>query len=187
MLLPARNRDGFTLIELLLVVSIIAIITGGIVPAFSTYMQDQDLTQAQEQLKNDLRSVQNRALTGAMSESEVGSNRVRFWGVQFSSLSASYDYFITDDDSSCPPAEMEVQGAYSLPGGMVIREVTFGDADLDGCIFFSFLNGDMSAVNMTAGGGYVPIVTGEPLGFECRRIELNASGLIRSSLNEVCI
>lgn len=49
-----------------MVVSIIAIIGGGIIPSFSQYLNDQNLKQAQEQLKSDLRTIQNKALTGPL-------------------------------------------------------------------------------------------------------------------------
>ena len=59
---------GFTLIELLIVVSIISVLTGSILPSFNTYITNQNLRQAQEQVKNDMKSTQIKALAGAFSD-----------------------------------------------------------------------------------------------------------------------
>lgn len=190
MQLPARNNSAFTLIELLLVVSIIAIITGSIVPAFSTYMRDQEVAQAVEQVKNDLRSVQNRALTGAMSESTVSGEKVHFWGVRFDSGSETYDYFISLGDDTCPPpaGEIENQGEYRLSDGMVVRSATFADPADPACVFFSFLNGDITEINISGSGFPGPIVVGETTAVtpNCRRIMIYGSGLIRMDDSKVC-
>ena len=56
---------GFTMIELLIVVAIMSILTGAILPGFNSYVTNQNLRQAQEQIKNDLRSTQIKALAGS--------------------------------------------------------------------------------------------------------------------------
>ena len=58
------NFKGFTLIELLIVVTIMAVLTGALIPSFSKYIDNQNVRQALEQVKDDLRNTQNNALTG---------------------------------------------------------------------------------------------------------------------------
>jgi prepilin-type N-terminal cleavage/methylation domain-containing protein len=138
--LPKYSK-GFTLIELLVVISIISIIGGGIIPSFSKYVKDQNLKQAQEQLKSDLRTIQNKALTGAMSNAEipVGSgNRVKYWGVYLSSGSETVNYYITTETSTCPPtADGTYQGNFKIPNTVVYR------GSSSGCLFFDIKNGDI--------------------------------------------
>lgn len=174
MLFPAKTRKGFTLVELLIVVGIVALITGGLIPAFSNYMQNQDLLQAQEQLKNDLRSIQNRALAGAQSETLVGGNQVHYWGVQFVSGSADFTYFISDVNTSCPPANRQVEGEYKVPHGLVLNASSFTSPP-NGCIFFSFSDGGSSRSQLRNN-----IILGKPGDTECRRLVVNSAGLIRS-------
>src|SRR3989339_1397940 len=99
---PINNRSsGFTLIELLIVVTIIVLVTGAAIPSFAGYVRNQTIIQATEQLKSDLRTAQNKAMTGASSTELISGNPARFWGVRFSSGASdtgsnTYDYFISD-------------------------------------------------------------------------------------------
>jgi prepilin-type N-terminal cleavage/methylation domain-containing protein len=136
-----KNSRGFTIIELLVSMSIIAIIAGGIIPTFSSYIRNQNLKQAQEQLKSDLRTVQNRALTGAMSnEIMADGNIAQFWGVTFPSGSgSSISVFVSNTDSSCPPSAdtFENQNQIFISG----EALYVGDG---GCAFFDIKNGDIT-------------------------------------------
>jgi len=134
--LPKYSK-GFTLLELLISISIIAIISAGVIPTFSGYIKNQNLKQAQEQLKSDLRSVQNRALTGALSDQFLGSNRAAYWGIMFTGNSGSYTYFVSANNNSCPPSVRLDQGGVTLPNEIKYVGTT-------GCIFFSIKNGDIS-------------------------------------------
>lgn len=138
MLLPKYSR-GFTLIELLVTMSIIAIIAGGIIPSFSTYVRDQNIKQAQEQLKGELRTIQNKALTGSMSDEVIASSSyASYWGVYMVSGSNAMSYFISTG-TSCPPnvSSSENQGSFTLPN----KTKYMGNT---GCMFFSIKNGDIS-------------------------------------------
>ncbi len=53
---------GFTLIELLIVIAIIGVLSAISIPSFSTFTTNQRLSQAAKQVKQDLRSAQNRAI-----------------------------------------------------------------------------------------------------------------------------
>ncbi|HNU76238.1 MAG TPA: prepilin-type N-terminal cleavage/methylation domain-containing protein [bacterium] len=139
--LPNHSK-GFTLIELLVVMSIIAILGGGIIPSFSRYLKDQNLKQAQEQLKSDLRTIQNKALTGASSNEEINGGRVRYWGVYLHSGSETVDYLISTN-TTCPPTydptsgfTSSWKGSFKIPNKVVYR----GDSM---CLFFDIKNGDI--------------------------------------------
>ena len=135
--LPKYSK-GFTLIELLVVISIIAIIGGGIIPSFSKYTKDQNLKQAQEQLKSDLRTIQNKALTGAMSNTPIGGVRIKYWGVSLTDGSESVNYFISTD-TTCPPgATSSHQGEFKIPNTVVYK----GNMR---CLFFDIKNGDITS------------------------------------------
>lgn len=99
----SKGHLGFTLIELMIVVVIISIIAVSILPSFATYIRNQNLRQAQEQLRSDLRTAQNKALSGTLSDATVpGGALMQFWGVQFTINSGSYPYFISAVDDACP-------------------------------------------------------------------------------------
>lgn len=147
--LPEYSK-GFTLIELLVVMSVVAIIGGGIIPSFSKYTKDQNLKQAQEQLKSDLRTVQNRALTGAMSNVEKpAGTRIRYWGVRLVSGSSAVDYFISSD-TPCPPFSASTttvtstaQGTFTIPNNIIYTGTS-------GCLFFDIRNGDIVSTGVTS-------------------------------------
>jgi len=135
--LPSSVKHGFTLIELLIVISILAILTGAVIPSFNKYTKDQNLKQAQEQVINDLRSIQNNALVGAEATHFSSPN---YWGIHFL---ADQEYrFIISPSETCAwgvYTDMRPQNRGKLPGGAAIKN--------SGCIFFSFKNGDSSNTN----------------------------------------
>jgi prepilin-type N-terminal cleavage/methylation domain-containing protein len=137
-----KYSNGFTLVEIIIVVSIIAIISGGIVPSFFRYIDNQNLKQAKEQLKSDLRTIQNRALTGALSDYVfyVGGKKepVRYWVVYFQNNSGTYSASITSRSSGCPPYPSFNQATYNLPNDIKY----YGVSRL--CLYFSIKNGDIN-------------------------------------------
>ena len=156
----ARVQKAFTLIELLIVVSLITIMTGAIIPGFNSYIINQNMKQAQEAVKNDLRTAQNRALTGANSDTGI-----LYWGVKFIDNSDHY-YFVSDDVNTDCASLLSSDQSDNLPGGAVIA--TSGAAQ---CVFFSLANGDASGATQI----YVTDADGN-----CRRVDTNSFGLITS-------
>ncbi|MFZ2663990.1 MAG: prepilin-type N-terminal cleavage/methylation domain-containing protein [Patescibacteria group bacterium] len=175
MTLPTKN-SAFTLIELLLVVTIISIISVGVIPAFSSYIRNQNLKQAQEQLKSDLRSTQNKALTGSLSDQLVDGTLVKFWGIKFTNSSSTYDYFISSSNTSCPVnyVEGQYQGNGKLPNDLKIQ--SFGEGQY-GCLFFSVQDGGIYSPGF---GSASSVVVGYS-GSEVKNIFFNNSGLIYST------
>jgi prepilin-type N-terminal cleavage/methylation domain-containing protein len=156
-------NKGFTLIELLIAVSIITIMTGALMPSFSGYIKSQGLKQSQEQIKNDLRTVQNNALTGAALDDDLGGSSPLYWGVRFTQGQGFYDYFISVGNASCGTGDVTLKGKSSiLPGGVTISSA-------DSCVFFSFKNGDSN-------GGIVSVSNGG----DSKCVNTATSGLIIS-------
>lgn len=129
------------MVELLVVVSIIAILTGALIPSFSGYTKNQALRQAQEQLVNDLFTAQNNALAGR--KNTVTPASVTHWGLRFNTTTPTRHYeFVTTQDSTftantCTNATSERK--VSLSESM---EVAGNSAQ---CIFFSLRNGNSSS------------------------------------------
>lgn len=171
---PDSARFGFTLVELLIVVSIITIITGAIIPSFNTYIDNQNTKQAQEQIEDDLRTVQNKALNGENATVLLGpsnNEEVNYWGVEFTEDSATYTSFVSVDLTTCAGGnKRQNDRTYSLVSGdNVLRS--------DGCVFFSFSNGDIDYSQLDTS---TEVIVG-PLGgnsTSCRTVQINSSGLI---------
>jgi len=183
----AWKSRGFTLIELLVVVTIIVVVTGALIPSFAGYIRNQGVKQSQEQLKSDLRTAQNKALTGTLSDTFIGTNPVQFWGVRFNSGSGSgsnsYEYFVSDVDTTCPnpipPAQLQ---GFSEIGDSLEVKVTGGFR----CVYFSIKDGGISTVGFSTLELIVGY-TGSTATGDCRRILFNNRGLIYTNTSELCI
>lgn len=168
---PCKYK-GFTLIELMVVVSILAIVSGIMIPSFSTYTRNQTLKQAQENFKSDLRSIQNRALTGASSDVTLGGNLVKYWGVNFVANSSTYTSLIASS-AACAGGTTQLVQTFSLPA-----TVSFSSTS-GGCYLFSM---DDGSIYNTSGSriGTVPIDLVNTSS-ATRTVTINGAGLIYSS------
>ncbi|OGC38519.1 hypothetical protein A3K42_00825 [candidate division WWE3 bacterium RBG_13_37_7] len=148
MILPklptALYNKAFTLIELLISVSVIMILTGISIPSFTSYIRDQELKQALEQIKSDLRTIQNNALAGAGASETIGGDTPEYWGVAFINDSGKdyYRYFISLNNSGCninDGANVAVKGnpVYLTENVSLINSGST-------CVYFDFENGDAS-------------------------------------------
>ena len=158
----AREPKAFTLIELMIVVTIITIVSGAFIPAFSKYIRNQNLKQAREQLKSDFRNIQNKALTGALSDQQIGSppQKMEFWGISFTANLPNYTFFISPTDVNCE--NISNQGTANFSDDIVAKETK--------CVFFSVKNGGITGVS--------PVTIGYLDKDENEVINFNATGLI---------
>ena len=173
-----KSSSGFTLIELLIVISLITIITGAVLPSFNTYIDNQNVKQAQEQVEDDLRVLQNKALNGQEASVQLSGSNVQYWGVEFVQNDPNYTTFISVNNTTCTagPTRQNIGVSRNLPGNSVIRSTS-------GCIFFSFANGDGS---FNPAGSEVVIVGPESVANGCQRVTTSTSGLIVTSSDDSC-
>jgi prepilin-type N-terminal cleavage/methylation domain-containing protein len=180
------SEKGFTLLELLVVITILVAITAAAVPSFAGYIRNQGIRQATEQLKSDLRSIQNKALTGALSDQEVNSNPVAYWGVRFSAGGGSgtnrYEYFISDTATTCPSSFTtgQVQGYAELASTLDIRSSGYK------CLYFSMANGSITPINFGSSNVLIVGLSGSTKDGDCRRLLFNTGGLIYTGTSLLC-
>ena len=177
--------NGFTLIELLIVVTIMVLVTGAIIPSFSGYIRNQNLKQAQEQVKSDLRTAQNKALTGALSDQTINSNPVTYWGVRFHPQTAtdynSYDLYVSDTNTGCPNSFVVGQLQETL---QLSRELNFKSNSYQ-CLYFSLSNGALNSLNFPSSHVLLGYTTSSNPG-DCKKVVFNTNGLLYSTNDEVC-
>lgn len=176
--------EGFTLVELLVVITIIVITTAAIIPSFTGYLRNQGVKQGVEQVKSDIRSIQNKALTGALSDQSISGNPVTHWGIRFGpgtgTGSPTYEFFISTD-TTCPGGAIpaaQLQGTGSLTSDLQIKIGAYR------CMFFSISNGDITS-NL-AGNLVIVGYVGSAASGDCRRLFFNANGLVYSSTSILC-
>lgn len=158
-------KNAFTMIELLVVVSIMTILTGAMIPSFASYIRDQNIKQALEQVKSDLRTVQNNALTDSVPNG-IPLTSPLYWGVFFDAGTPNYYYFVTSQNSSCDPGDVDINQdrKFILPKSVV--------PVADYCLFFDFANGNVS------GESYIALTDTNSI--SC--IKVNTVGLISSGV-----
>ena len=153
-----KSGIGFTLVELLISVSIILILSGILIPSFSGYLNNQNVLQGAEQLKSDLRTVQNKALTRVGADTEA-----KYWGLKIASDSANKYYFFNSTNNAQADCDSGSTSTASvkLPGDVIIRN--------------------------PAGTGSNRISLGYPnSGSNCRAVEVNSVGMMKLVNNVTC-
>jgi len=95
--MTSARENAFTLVELLVVVSLVVIITGAVIPNFTGFTKNQKVKQAQEMVKSDLRTAQNRILTGV---GVTTGNNLAYWGIKFTAGNSRY-HLVSCTDSAC--------------------------------------------------------------------------------------
>src|SRR3989338_1168439 len=166
-----KSGIGFTLVELLISVSIILILSGILIPSFSGYLNNQNVLQGAEQLKSDLRTVQNKALTRVGADTEA-----KYWGLKIASDSANKYYFFNSTNNAQADCDSGSTSTASvkLPGDVIIR-----NCGTSFCVFFNMVNGDVNMVK-PAGTGSNRISLGYPnSGSNCRAVEVNSVGMMK--------
>jgi prepilin-type N-terminal cleavage/methylation domain-containing protein len=157
-MLTLKKHNAFTLIELMVVVMILAILTISVIPSFSSYLRNQTLKQAEENLKSDLRSLQNKALTGTASDQVVGTPgaSLRYWGATFTNNGTSFTAFASTANNVCSPTAATVWAAsiatIPISGGINSGSSCNGGVGAICCIFFDMSNGDLNEIGFASTG-----------------------------------
>lgn len=162
-----NNQQGFTLVELMISLSIIIILSAFAVPSFSRYLDTQNIRQAQEQIKNDLRTLQNRALSGY--QYTEGDN---YWAAKFSESEYLFQKTTDADGAACDGiSDVSAEKSYSLPSSVIILNT-------DVCFFFEFSSGDLTVIN----GNKIYLDRTGSTAIDCLFVEgVVATGLIRTT------
>lgn len=176
---PAQSTRGFTLIELIVVVSIITILSGAMLPGFTKYIANQNKRQAQEQVKSDLRTVQNKALAG------VGSidPSVVYWGIMFDDKSAKYTFF-SSSGTTCGSGFNNETTSENLNGDVHTRT---GSAQR--CVFFDSIGNAFTNGGTVCSADLCLIQVGElsASGTNCAGIRVTGFGAIEKVANAQCL
>jgi type II secretory pathway pseudopilin PulG len=182
----ANTQSAFTMVELLLVITIIVVTTAAIIPSFTSYIRNQNVKQGIEQLKSDLRNIQNKALTGSLSDQTISGSPVLYWGVRFTpgaapaTGSGTYEYFISAN-TTCPNGAIpaaQLQGSSSLSTDLHVK------TNANRCMFFSIASG-----GITTSPAFTEAIVGyrtSTASGDCRRVTFNANGLIFISTSLAC-
>ena len=166
------NSKGFSFVELLIVVSLITLISGAVLPGFNSYIRTQNLKQAAEQIAGDLRTVQNKALSGVLSSEPS----VAYWGASSSSGSYALSFNTFSASGAAPP---DSDKAATLPGGVEIKNsflVLFDMFKGNGWYRLSGSTPFITRCDLT--GSKCRVVVGMPGATSCSSISVNTAGAI---------
>ena len=132
---------GFTLIELLIVIAIIGILSAIAIPSFSSFNNKQRLSQAAKQVKNDLRSAQNRAISGIEGKA---------WGINIAPGASYYTMFKCPTTATYTLTNCSSVAQKTIPSGFTIRNPSFSDLVFDVVSGNVYVNGSLqTAGNFT--------------------------------------
>lgn len=168
---------GFTLIELLITVSVVALISGLLIPNLGGYTKTQKLKQAQSQILADVRLARSRAL--ANTNYEPGA---QYWVVTLTAASNTYT-LATTSATSLPEAceTTTLRATKQFPKGIVSRYST--------CVLYAFKNAGASFYYY----GTTPVtpksLTVDYLGSSstsCYGVRLNEAGSVYGDNNVPC-
>jgi len=143
---------GFTLIELLIVIAIIGILSAISIPSFSSFNTNQRLSQAAKQVKNDLRSAQNRALNNIDGKA---------WRISFSDPNAqSYtsrkcDLIVDDAAGTCAftsCSDVDVKSFATSFSFLVAESVGFEQATGRVCVGTALLSALSTTITLDLDG-----------------------------------
>jgi prepilin-type N-terminal cleavage/methylation domain-containing protein len=183
-----KPQKGFTLVELVVTITLIVLMAGSAIPSFNSYLNNQALKQAQEQIKSDIRTVQNKAITSAAADFKIGGTTTpTYWGVRFNNHSTDYLYFIARNNT---PAECNLittsdatgryQGKGTLPSSMYVYSNTF-------CLFFAIKDGAVSTTTTSTTTSISHMNFGYTSTATCRSIYWTSVGAVYNTNSASCI
>ena len=119
------NSSAFTLVELLIVIAVVGVLSAASIPVFSSFTNSQRLSQAAKDVKNDLRSAQNRAINGVEGKA---------WGVNVVVDNTYYTMFkcptsVSPNYTLANCSSGSVQR--NLPSGFTIKNPDFANLTFD--------------------------------------------------------
>jgi len=160
---------GFTLIELLITTVIIAVLAGITIPFFQDFSDTQQLSRGLEQVKTDLRTVQNRAVSAVDRIS--GSTEYYWWGLDLDYGGDSGKYALLESDNETDPNSGTIleKRVKKLPGGLSF--------DSDVTIWFRMISGEVCTVTSCPLTSDVTVRVCKG-GGNCRELTVSPSGAI---------
>jgi len=148
---------GFTLLELLVTTSLLAVLAVVTIPYFHRFTDKQTLHQATEQVKSDIHTVQNRALSA--TDRKSGATEYKWWGIEF--LGGNEYRFVKSDSTTDPSSSVTEVRNKSIPDGYVIS-VNSGSI-----IWFKILTGRVEGLNSIADSPDKAVVEVKESGVDC--------------------
>jgi len=139
MTLPAKN--GFTLLELIITISIISILVVFAIPSYRGFQANQELIQAKDNLKSDLRFTQSQALAGIKAPSCGAATKLIGWYIRRIAIN-SYGIYArcVGQSSLIKQVNLPTGTTLSISGNVHIlfrptdvgtQDVFFGNAEVD--------------------------------------------------------
>lgn len=150
--LASSLSKGFTLIELLVVISVTGILSAIGIASFVSYSRQQQVTQAVNDLKNNLRIAQGKALTQEIPD---GCSNFSAYELKFKDEKSYTVYPICSNEAGQPIISVSFpsQVAKVAGGPSTIRfKILTGAVDGSGTIAISGFNLTQS-ITVTAVGG----------------------------------
>lgn len=107
------GNKGFTLIEVLIAITVSSLLLGFALPTFRDFQSNQEVVQANENFKADLRYAQSQALAGVKP---CGTAVLRGWFIEFLSNNS---YAVRARCGDPPSANVVLVKSVTLPDGVV--------------------------------------------------------------------
>lgn len=145
-------QAGFTLIEILVVISVTGILSAIGIASFVSYSRQQQVTQAVNDLKNNLRIAQSKALT---QEIPSGCTNLSAYELRFAADNRSYNIYpicLTDQSAIMPPINLPSSVSKIEGPTAIVFKILTGAVDGAGTIAISGFNVTQS-ITVTAVGG----------------------------------
>lgn len=162
-----NSLRGFTLIELMIAVSIITIVSAATIPSFNAFITNQNLKQAQEQVKNGIRDAQNKAISG-----NGAGGSYTYWYIKFVDGYKSYSIGKTTSASpdatacSTPATVDEISPALQGGSTLAITSSPF-------CVFYKMGSAEEVGVGGVSDTAVVKLAN------KCLGVLINSSGLVK--------